>query len=294
MERGRGALRVAGLAGFALVAFAANSILARLALRGLAIDAASYSAVRLASGAVMLGLLARAGAPADTAPRAGGDWLSALALFAYAVPFAFAYLELPAGTGALLLFGSVQATMILTGLVSGERPGRREWAGLLVAIMGLVYLVAPGIGASPVAASALMAVAGVAWGVYSLRGRRSRAPLRDTAGNFLRSLAFAPMLAIALLPSVRLSDGPPFRFSAPGLALAVASGALASGVGYAAWYAVLPRLTAVRAATVQLATPALTAVAGVALLGEDVTLRLLVSAVAILGGIGLCVYGDRA
>ena len=130
MERGRGTLRVAGLAGFALVAFAANSILARLALRGLAIDAASYSAIRLASGAAMLGLLARAGAPSSTVPRTGGDWLSALALFAYAVPFAFAYLELPAGTGALLLFGSVQATMILTGLVSGERLGHATLHGV--------------------------------------------------------------------------------------------------------------------------------------------------------------------
>lgn len=294
MERGRGALRVAGLAGFALVAFAANSILARLALRGLAIDAASYSTVRLASGAVMLGLLARAGAPANAMPRTGGDWRSALALFAYAVPFAFAYLQLPAGTGALLLFGSVQATMILTGVVSGERPGRREWAGLLLALAGLVHLIAPGIGASPIGASALMALAGVAWGIYSLRGRRSSAPLRDTAGNFLRSLAFVPILVIALLPSLRLPGAPLFRVSTPGLALAVASGALASGVGYAAWYAVLPRLTAVRAATVQLATPALTAVAGVALLGEHFTLRLVVSAVAILGGIGLCVYGDRS
>ena len=285
---------MAGLAGFALVAFAANSILARLALRGLAIDAASYSTVRLASGAVMLGLLARAGAPAGTVPRTAGDWGSALALFTYAVPFAFAYLQLPAGTGALLLFGSVQATMILTGLVAGERPGRREWAGLLLAVAGLVHLIAPGIGASPIGPSALMAVAGAAWGIYSLRGRRSGAPLRDTAGNFLRSLAFVPILVIALLPALRLSGAPPFRLSTPGLALAVASGALASGVGYAAWYAVLPRLTAVRAATVQLATPALTAVAGVALLGEHVTLRLLVSAVAILGGIGLCVYGDRS
>jgi drug/metabolite transporter (DMT)-like permease len=294
MERGRGALREAGLAGFALAAFAANSILARFALRGLAIDAASYSAIRLASGAAMLGLLVRAGAPTNTAPRTGGNWLSALALFAYAVPFAFAYLDLPAGTGALLLFGSVQATMILTGLVSGERPGRREWAGLLLAVAGLVYLVAPGIGASPIGASALMAVAGVAWGIYSLRGRRSRAPLPDTAGNFLHSLAFIPPLILALLMASGSSALPPFRLSVPGLALAVTSGALASGVGYAAWYAVLPRLTAVRAATVQLATPALTAVAGVALLGESVTLRLIVSAVAILGGIGLCVYRDRS
>jgi drug/metabolite transporter (DMT)-like permease len=294
MERGRGTLRVAGLAGFALMAFAANSILARLALRGLAIDAASYSAIRLASGTLMLGILARAGAPSNPAPRPGGDWLSALALFVYAVPFAFAYLELPAGTGALLLFGSVQATMILTGLVSGERPGRREWAGLLLAVAGLVYLVAPGIGASPIGASALMAVAGVAWGVYSLRGRRSRAPLPDTAGNFLRSLAFIPMLILAPLMASGSSALPAFRLSASGLALAVTSGALASGVGYAAWYAVLPQLTAVRAATIQLAAPALAAVAGVALLGESVTLRLVVSAVAILGGIGLCVRGGRS
>jgi drug/metabolite transporter (DMT)-like permease len=134
----------------------------------------------------------------------------------------------------------------------------------------------------------------VAWGVYSLRGRLSSAPLQDTAGNFLRSLVFIPALLLLMLPASRASALPPFHISVSGLALAIASGALASGVGYAAWYAVLPRLTAVRAATVQLATPALTAVAGVVLLGEHVTLRLAVSAVAILGGIGLCVYGGRA
>jgi drug/metabolite transporter (DMT)-like permease len=271
-------LRTTSLAGSALVAFAANSVLARVALGAGAIDAASYATIRVAAGALALALLLRL--------RAGGwsltgTWRSAAWLALYAAPFAFAYLELPTGTGALILFGSVQVTMITAGLAGGERPDPREWVGLGLALLGLVWLVLPGVGQAPVAGAVLMAVAGVAWGAYSLRGRRVADALADTGGNFLRATPLVLAVSLVTLPGAHLT--------APGLGYAVASGAVASGLGYVIWYAALPRLTATRAATIQLAVPVLAAWAGVVLLHEAVTLRLVLSGAAILGGVGLAV-----
>lgn len=272
-------LRTALLAGAALVAFAANSVLARLALRGGGIDAASYSTIRLASGAVVLSLLVwRRG---TSRPLAAGSWIGALFLFLYAAPFSYAYLSLATGTGALILFAAVQVTMILMGIRGGERPQPREWLGLVLALAGLVWLVLPGIGAPAPLGAALMAVAGISWGFYSLRGRRSGAPLADTTGNFLRATPLALGLTALTLASATMTP--------TGVLYAILSGGLASGVGYAIWYAALPGLTATRAATIQLAVPALAAVAGVILLAEPLSVRLVSAAAAILGGVGLAV-----
>jgi drug/metabolite transporter (DMT)-like permease len=272
-------LRTALLAGAALVAFAANSVLARLALRGGGIDAASYSTIRLASGAVVLSLLVwRRG---TARPLAAGSWIGALFLFLYAAPFSYAYLSLATGTGALILFAAVQVTMILVGIRGGERPQPREWLGLVLALAGLVWLVLPGIGAPAPLGAALMAVAGISWGFYSLRGRRSGAPLADTTGNFLRATPLALGLTALTLASATMTP--------TGVLYAILSGGLASGVGYAIWYAALPGLTATRAATIQLAVPVLAAVAGVILLAEPLSVRLVSAAAAILGGVGLAV-----
>ena len=270
----------------ALIAFAANSILCRLALRHGAIDAASFSTIRLGAGAATLLLLSastRRGARAT--PNVAGSWTSAAMLFLYAIPFSFAYNGLTAGTGALLLFGSVQATMILGAVRSGERASALQGVGLLLAIGGLVYLMLPGLAAPPLSSALLMAVAGIAWGLYSLRGRGTADALAQTSGNFLRSV---PM-AVAVLLIVR-----PHAAIAPwGVWLAVASGALASGVGYVLWYAALRGLTAMSAAAVQLSVPVLAAAGGVLFLAEALTARLLVAAALILGGIALALAARR-
>ncbi|MCW2245885.1 drug/metabolite transporter (DMT)-like permease [Azospirillum fermentarium] len=279
--------RAAGLTALAMMAFAANSILCRLALKGTGIDAASFTTLRILSGAVVLGLLAwRAGGQT----RVGGSWASGLALLAYAAAFSFAYITLPAGSGALLLFGAVQVTMIVSGLVGGERPGMMQAAGLALAAAGLVALVLPGVSAPPLLGSALMIAAGIAWGVYSLRGRKSREPaLIATAGNFIRAV---PM-ALAVLAAALLVDAGGVRVDGPGVVYALLSGAVASGMGYALWYATLPLLTATRAASVQLSVPVITALAGVPLLGEPLSLRLVLASVAVLGGIALVITGPR-
>jgi drug/metabolite transporter (DMT)-like permease len=269
----------AWLAGLALICFAANSVLARLALRTGDIDPASFSAIRLASGALALWLLLQRSGAGASLPKSGGAWTAALLLFLYAAPFSFAYVRLPTGTGALVLFGAVQLTMLGFALLSGERPGVLEWAGLTIALVGLIYLNLPGLGAPSPIGAGLMAIAGVAWGLYSIRGRRADAPLRQTATSFLLATPMGLALWGASIPQSHLT--------APGIACAVASGALASGGGYAVWYAALPRLTVTRAGTIQLAVPVLAALAGVVLLSERVSLRLLLSAVAILGGVGL-------
>jgi drug/metabolite transporter (DMT)-like permease len=274
----------AGLAAFALVSFAANSLLCRLALGSDAIDAGSYAAVRLVSGAAtLLGLAALAGKGRSVA--ASGSLASAGALLLYALAFSYAYRTIPAGTGALILFACVQATMIGSALFSGERPGKLQWVGLLLALAGLGYLVRPGLAAPPVMGSALMAVAGAAWGVYSLRGRRSRDPLLETAANFTRAAPLA-VLASLLIPGT-------MHGGRRGILLAGLSGAIASGVGYAAWYAALPRLTSTRAATLQLAVPVLAAAGAVAWLGEQVSTRLVLASLAILGGVALAMAGGQ-
>ena len=268
----------------AMVAFASNSLLNRLALGRESIDPVSYTTVRLVSGAITLWLIA-ALQKNSTGPRVGGTWISAAMLFLYAIAFSFAYLSLSAGTGALILFGTVQVTMILAALRSGERPQPLEWLGLLLALGGLVYLVLPGLEAPPLPSSALMMLAGIAWGIYSLRGRGYSSPLANTTGNFTRTVPFVLVALLVSLPNVRLSSS--------GVLLAVLSGAVASGVGYVIWYAALRLLTATRAAIVQLSVPILAAWGGVAFLAEDITLRLILAAALILGGIALAIAGHR-
>lgn len=270
--------RIAVLTLATMVAFAGNSVLCRIALKETGIDAASFTTIRLVSGALVLWLIARGFRRERTG---GGNWLSALALFAYAAGFSFAYLSLTAATGALLLFGAVQATMIFHGLRSGERFSRQQLAGLALAGGGLVGLLLPGLTAPPLLGSALMLAAGVAWGVYSLRGRGAGDPTRVTAGNFQRAMLFAVALSMLTLPGARLD--------AAGVGYAIASGAIASGMGYALWYSVLPALKATTAATVQLSVPAIAAFGGIVFLGEPLTLRLTLASTALLGGIALVI-----
>ena len=259
-----------------MVAFAANSVLCRLALGAELIDAASFAKVRTVSGAVILGiaLMLRSGKP-----QAKPDWRSVITLYLYMVFFSFAYLSLSAGTGALVLFGAVQLTMFIVALRSGEHFSPLSWVGLVLAIAGLVYLVSPGITAPDPFGAGLMAVAGVAWGFYSLVGRSAGDPTEATAYNFIFSV---PLVIVTSL--VFLGD---FQVSLAGVLYAVASGAIASGIGYVIWYAALRGLTATSAATVQLSVPVIAAVGGVMLMSEDVTLRLVIASVATLGGVAV-------
>jgi drug/metabolite transporter (DMT)-like permease len=266
----------------AMVAFAGNSVLCRLALKQTSIDAASFTFIRIISGAIALWLIVNI----RKGPRhRAGSWPSALALFAYAAAFSFAYISLSAGTGALLLFGAVQATMIVWGLRQGEQLRARQLVGLAFALGGLVALLFPGLSAPPVRGSILMLGAGIAWGIYSLRGKSAGDPASATSGNFLRAAPLAGVLSIALLPWARLDRA--------GIGYAILSGAIASGVGYAIWYSALPGLKAASAATVQLSVPVLAAVAGIIFLGESITLRLLFASVAVLGGIALVAIEKR-
>lgn len=274
--------RTLALTALAMAAFAANSLLCRQALAHTRVDPATFTTVRIASGALALALLTRS---RGGAPAASGSWGSALALFAYAAGFSFAYVSLPASTGALLLFGAVQLTMIGQGLRAGERLRPAQLAGLAAAFAGLFGLLAPGLSAPAPGGAALMIAAGVAWGVYSLRGRGSGAPLPVTSGNFLRAVPFA--LATSVVFAGRAAADP------AGLALAAVSGAIASGMGYAIWYSALGGLSATSAATVQLCVPVLASLGGVALLSERVTPRLVLASVAILGGIALVILERR-
>jgi drug/metabolite transporter (DMT)-like permease len=263
-----------------LIAFAANSLLCRMALADGSIDPTTFTSVRVASGALVLAVLMLA-----RKRRPTGTWVGGLSLFGYAIAFSWAYLSLSTGTGALLLFGAVQATMIGFGLFAGERPSALEWLGGVIAFGGLVYLVLPGVEAPPILESALMLGAGVSWGVYSLKGRGAVDATAATAGNFVRALPFA-VVASAIAFSY-------FDVSARGLVLAVTSGAITSGLGYAIWYAALRGHSATSAAIVQLAVPVIAAFAGVMVLDEEVTLRLSVASLLILGGVAAAVLGKR-
>ncbi|MFI8979229.1 EamA family transporter [Ectopseudomonas khazarica] len=264
------------LTSLAMLAFAGNSLLCRLALRETAIDAASFTAVRLLAGACALWLLLQL---RQNRQAPAGSWAGAVALFTYAAAFSFAYLQLDTGVGALLLFGAVQLSMLLWGLLRGERLGLCASLGTALATAGLLALLLPGASAPSLLAALLMLLAGVAWGAYSLLGRGQGNPLAVTAGNFLRATPLALLLALAVLPQL--------NWDGPGLFYALLSGALTSGVGYAIWYSALPGLHASQAATVQLSVPILAALGGSLLLSEALTLRLLLSAVAVLGGIAL-------
>jgi len=276
-------LRILVLTLLAMIAFAGNSLLCRAALQAGRIDAASFTTIRVVAGALALWLIVRL--QRGDAEKAG-SWPSAFALFAYAAAFSFAYLTLTAATGALILFGAVQATMIGYAFWRGDRLGGWQLLGVACALGGLVGLLLPGLSAPPLHGAGLMLLAGIAWGAYSLRGRGAGDPLRATAGNFLRAVPFALVLSLAMLPWARADLA--------GAALAVASGALTSGIGYAVWYTALRGLKAASAATVQLSVPPLAAIGGVVLLGEPATLRLLVASVAILGGIALASAEKRS
>lgn len=292
-------MKVAALTVLALIAFALNSILCRLALRGEEADAAGFTAVRLISGAAILVAISYFVGKLKTTsygtannpeshipdPKSAG-WLSAVYLFAYAICFSLAYLNLTAGTGALILFGSVQLTMVAVSISRGDFPNALEWLGLVAAVGGLVYLVLPALESPPLNSSLLMAVAGAAWGFYSLRGRGSSNPTRDTAGNFVRTLPFALIAAAVFWPNLKLTSY--------GASLAVISGAVTSGIGYAIWYTALRDLTATRAAVVQLAVPVIAAAIGVVFLAETASSRLVIATALILGGIGLTIFGRRS
>ena len=291
-------LRLVILVSTAMLAFAGNSLLCRMALKHTAIDAATFTAIRLLSGACMLWLVVRLTRSGVSAQRKGGplpgNWLSAFALFAYAAAFSFAYVSMSAATGALLLFGSVQATMIGYGVWRGERLRTLQWAGIALALAGLVTLLLPGLAAPAPLASLSMISAGAAWGVYSLRGKSApnpglNNPTEVTAGNFLRTVPMA--LALALVVSLLLPEG--LRPDRTGMAYAVVSGALASGLGYAIWYQALPALKATHAATVQLSVPVIAALGGVLLIGEALTGPLVLASLAILGGIALVIMQKK-
>ena len=285
----------------AMIAFASNSLLCRAALKESSIDPATFTFLRIFSGAVALWLimtvrkrmiaertsspLVETGSSSSLVARhvlfRYGNWISAAALFVYAAGFSFAYVSLSAGTGALLLFAAVQATMILWGLHRGERLSMIQIVGFILAVIGFVVLVFPGLSAPPLAGSILMLGAGVAWGVYSLRGKGERNAASVTAGNFVRAVPFATALIVIFAPWTHADLA--------GIAYAIISGAVTSGLGYVVWYKALPGLKAASAATVQLSVPVLAGTGGILLLGEPITLRYLLASVAVLGGIALVV-----
>lgn len=282
--------RLLMLIALAMLAFAANSVLGRLALGTDAIDAGSYTLIRLAAGAMMLWTIVRLRRSShNPSPDSGHaftrQWLSGVMLVGYALCFSFAYVSLHTGTGALILFGMVQLTMVGWGVIKGERPSPVQWLGLALAIAGLCYLVSPGVTAPPLKGAVLMALSGVAWGVYSLRGKGVSSPVEASAENFLWALPLAVLVWLLTLSG--------WHVSLTGVLLAVASGALASGLGYVLWYRILPAITATTAATVQLSVPVIAAVFGVLLMSEPVTTRLVVSSFTILGGIGLVIAARR-
>lgn len=266
----------------AMLAFAGNSLLCRLALKSTQIDPATFTSLRLLSGALMLGLLLHL--RRGTTPMAG-SWRGAAALFIYAAAFSFAYVSLDAGVGALLLFGAVQISMLLWGWRQGERPGPLSLAGLLLAFSGLLILLLPGASAPSLIGALLMLIAGIAWGVYSLLGRSAGDALAATTGNFVRSVPMAALLSLVLLHSA--------SWDLNGVLYALASGAMASGLGYAIWYTAITQLKAIQAATVQLSVPIITALAGSLLLSEALNLRLALSSAAVLGGIALVLMAKQ-
>jgi len=266
-----------------MIAFAGNSLFCRMALKETGIDPASFTSVRLLSAAAMLWLLMSL---QRQAPLAHGSWRSATALFIYAVALSFAYRSIDTGAGALMLFGAVQATMLIAGFIGGERMTRIQAAGFVSAMVGLVILVSPGVEAPSVLDSILMLGSGVAWGVYSMFGRGQSNPAAATAGNFLRAAPMTVALSLIALPWLRLDM--------QGVLYAVLSGAVTSALGYVLWYRVLQHMRAMTASTVQLSAPVLASIAGILLLGEAVTRDLLVSSVLILGGILLVLrFGKR-
>lgn len=271
-------LQVLILTVLAMVAFAANSIFCRIALGKDLIDPASFTSIRLLSGVLALSLLLqlqKSSPKAETAP----NWVSAMSLFAYAALFSFAYVTLTTATGALILFAAVQATMIGFGIRQGDKLSRTAWSGLLIAVAGMVYLLMPGLSAPPLTGASMMVGAGIAWGIYSIKGKGVTNPLTASSQNFLYALPFTAVLTLIFIQQA--------SFTLPGVVLAVASGAIASGVGYAIWYAALPGLKTSQASSVQLSVPVIATVGGIIFMQEPLTLRLGLASIAILGGIAL-------
>ena len=274
-------MKIVFLTCLALFAFAANSVLCRLALGSGAMDAASFTVIRLITGVIVLVVIATTQYKSDLI-QTRGSWDASLMLFLYAVTFSYAYILLDTGTGALILFGSVQITMILLSLISGTRLQRMEWAGILVAFSGFIYLVLPGVSAPSLSGFLLMTTAGIAWGLYTLKGRRSTNPLMDTTFNFARTIPFVVILLLLRFQSAEIS--------LEGVVLASLSGGLASGVGYTIWYSALKGLSSIQAAVVQLSVPIIAALGGVMIMSESITFRLLLSTSLILGGIILVIF----
>lgn len=276
-------IRLIALTLLAMVAFALNSLLCRIALKHTSIDPATFTAVRITSGAIMLWIIVRA---QRGAPSGSGNWPSAIALVVYAAAFSFAYVSLSASIGALLLFGAVQATMIGHGIWKGERLRKPQLVGLALAFAGLFGLFLPGLSAPPLLGSVLMLSAGAAWGIYSLRGRGAGDPKRVTAGNFLRAAPISIALGVVMHDST--------SFDMAGLSYSLVSGAVASGIGYVIWYTALPALKATKAATVQLSVPVIAALGGMVFLDESLTLRFVLASLAILGGIALVILEQQS
>ena len=275
-------LKTIVLTSLALIAFAANSVLCRLALGNEAIDAASFTIMRLLSGTIVL-LLIVATTRNSAADATKGSWGASFMLFLYAATFSYAYVSLDTGTGALILFGSVQITMILLSLISGTRLHLTEWAGVAITFTGFVYLILPGVTTPSTTGFALMTVSGIAWGIYTLKGRRSKNPLLDTAYNFLRTTPLVIILAIIAMNTL--------NYSTEGIVLALLSGGITSGIGYTIWYIALGGLTSTQAAVLQLSVPLIAALGGVIFVSEAITFRLMISATLVLGGILIVVLG---
>ncbi len=266
----------------ALIAFAANSVLSRMALGSNAIDASSFTAIRLLSGAIVLLVILTATRKSE-APTTRGSWAASALLFIYALAFSYAYISLDTGTGALILAGSVQMAMVVLSLISGTRLHFIEWTGLLIAFTGFVYLVLPGVSTPSISGFLLMCASGIAWAMYTLKGHKSKSPLADTTYNFLRTI---PLVIVLLVFTI--SDA---HYTSEGILLALLAGGITSGVGYVIWYAALGGLTSTLAAVFQLSVPAIAILGGSLFVSEAVTLRLLVSATMVLGGILVVVLG---
>lgn len=269
-------LKISFLTALALIAFAANSVLCRLALGANAIDASSFTNIRLFSGAIMLFLIFKL-SNNKSQKHSKGNWVSSFMLFLYAITFSYAYITLDTGTGALILFGSVQITIILLSIISGHRLNIYEWMGVTVAFLGFVYLILPGISSPSLIGFSLMTVAGIAWGIYTLKGKESKNPLADTAFNFIRTI---PFLIILFAFTFQNSN-----YTMEGIILASISGGITSGIGYTIWYMAIDGLTKIQTAVVQLLVPIIAAFGGVIFVAEKITIRLIIASTLVLGGI---------
>ena len=280
--------RALALTTLAMIAFAANSVIARLALDGGHIGPGKFTGIRLVSGALILGLIMAARTGGISASMRQSNWVSALSLFSYAAFFSYAYLSLTAGTGALILFAAVQITMVGSGLISGEKLSPRQSLGTVSALAGLVYWLGPSVEAPPILGALMMIISGISWGVYSLRGRGAEDPAQQTAGNFLR----AGLLCLLLIPLVFVLKTEQ-SLSQTGIALALLSGTVTSGLGYVIWYMALKHLSAIKAGLAQLSVPVIAAIGGIIFISEPLTLRFAITAFVILLGVGLATLTPR-